>query len=51
MQASQPYLSHAPQDKEGVDPTRVGGPSNPLLADGGLSTVIGKAVVSVQESV
>ena len=31
------------QDKESVDPTRVGGPSNHLLTDGGLSLVIGDA--------
>ena len=32
-----------PQDKESVDPTRVGGPTNHLLTDGGLSLVIGDA--------
>lgn len=34
------------QDKESADPTRVGGPINPLLKDGGLSTMItgGKGV-------
>jgi len=31
------------QDKESVDPTRVGGPTNHLLSDGGLSLVIGDA--------
>ncbi|KAK9837177.1 hypothetical protein WJX81_008700 [Elliptochloris bilobata] len=31
------------KDKETVDPTRVGGPSNHLLTDGGLSLVIGDA--------
>lgn len=30
------------QDKEGTDPNRVGGPTNPLLEGGGLSTIIGK---------
>jgi transcription initiation factor TFIIB len=34
------------KDKEGGDPSRVGGPINPLLSDGGLSTMIsgGKGV-------
>lgn len=31
------------QDKQGADPNRVGGPTNHLLADGGLSTVIAGA--------
>lgn len=31
------------QDKEGGDPTRVGGPVNPLLRDGGMSTMISGA--------
>lgn len=30
------------KDKEGDDPSRVGGPTNALFADGGLSTTIGK---------
>lgn len=30
------------QDKEGQDPNRVGGPNNPLLEGGGLTTMIGK---------
>eukprot|EP00976_Prorocentrum_cordatum_P010981 221163-Prorocentrum_minimum.AAC.1 len=30
------------QDGNSQDPSRVGGPTNPLLRDGGLSTVIGK---------
>ena len=34
---------YEPQDKETVDPTRVGGPTNHLLTDGGLSLVIGDA--------
>ena len=29
-----------PQDKAGADPNRVGGPVNPLLSDGGMSTII-----------
>lgn len=29
-------------DTPGSDPNRVGGPSNPLLRDSGLSTIIGK---------
>ncbi len=33
----------APQDKTGADPNRVGGPTNHLLSDGGLSTVIAGA--------
>lgn len=28
------------QDKAGADPNRVGGPVNPLLSDGGMSTII-----------
>jgi transcription initiation factor TFIIB len=28
------------QDKAGSDPNRVGGPVNPLLSDGGMSTII-----------
>ena len=32
-----------PQDKTGADPNRVGGPTNHLLSDGGLSTVIAGA--------
>ena len=37
-----------PQDKSSPDPNRVGGPINPLLSDGGLSTIIsgGKGVDS-----
>ena len=31
------------QDKQGADPNRVGGPTNHLLSDGGLSTVIAGA--------
>jgi hypothetical protein len=31
------------QDKEGADPNRVGGPGNPLLEGGGMTTMIGKA--------
>ena len=36
-------LPRGAQDKESVDPTRVGGPTNHLLSDGGLSLVIGDA--------
>ena len=35
-----PWLA---QDKQGADPNRVGGPTNHLLSDGGLSTVIAGA--------
>ena len=34
---------YSPQDKTGADPNRVGGPTNHLLSDGGLSTVIAGA--------
>lgn len=37
------WRTFSDKDKDTVDPNRVGGPSNPLLGDGGLSTVIGKA--------
>ncbi len=30
------------QDKESTDPNRVGGPNNPLLEGGGLTTVIAR---------
>lgn len=36
------WRTFSDKDKESVDPNRVGGPSNPLLDGGGLSTVIGK---------
>lgn len=36
------WRTFSDKDKDTVDPNRVGGPSNPLLSDGGLSTVIGK---------
>lgn len=36
------WRTFSDKDKDTVDPNRVGGPSNPLLNDGGLSTVIGK---------
>lgn len=35
------WRSFNDRDKEGVDPTRVGGAVNPLLSDGGLTTILG----------
>lgn len=35
------WRSFADGDKDGADPSRVGGAVNPLLSDGGLSTVLG----------
>ncbi|GAX80482.1 hypothetical protein CEUSTIGMA_g7920.t1 [Chlamydomonas eustigma] len=37
------WRTFSDKDKDTADPSRVGGPSNPLLEGGGLSTVIGKA--------
>mmetsp|Transcript_45021 Transcript_45021/g.86054 ORF Transcript_45021/g.86054 Transcript_45021/m.86054 type:complete len:334 (-) Transcript_45021:175-1176(-) len=36
------WRSFSNSESTGSDPNRVGGPTNPLLRDGGLSTVIGK---------
>lgn len=38
-----PPAPRVAQDKESTDPNRVGGPTNPLLEGGGLSTIIGKS--------
>lgn len=36
------WRTFSDRDNAGADPNRVGGPNNPLLGGGGLSTVIGK---------
>ncbi|KAF5841643.1 cyclin-like protein [Dunaliella salina] len=36
------WRTFSDKDKEGADPNRVGGQTNPLLEGGGLSTIIGK---------
>mmetsp|Transcript_1756 Transcript_1756/g.2692 ORF Transcript_1756/g.2692 Transcript_1756/m.2692 type:complete len:328 (+) Transcript_1756:196-1179(+) len=36
------WRTFSDKDKEGQDPNRVGGPNNPLLEGGGLTTMIGK---------
>jgi hypothetical protein len=35
------WRTFADKDGNGADPNRVGGPVNPLLSDGGMSTMIG----------
>ncbi|KAL6753961.1 hypothetical protein V8C86DRAFT_2714153 [Haematococcus lacustris] len=37
------WRTFSDKDKEGQDPNRVGGPGNPLLDGGGLTTMIGKS--------
>jgi len=39
------WRTFSDSDKQGDDPNRVGGPSNTMLADGGLSTSIGRVQV------